>query len=412
MMLERAQTFDQSVADKFETASWDMPRQNFALFRRCIHPWGWWVHEIADELQQFFVELIEGKRPRLAIFAPPQHGKSRSVTDFIAWVAGQNPDLKTIFASFSGDLGERTNIDLQRTFNSDSYLKIFGRTRIGIPGWKCTTDLIEYCDYRGSFRNTVNGMELHLGVIDDPVKGRQEASSKTIRDRTWNWFVDDFMGRFHRDAGLLLIQTRWHVDDLAGRFLQRYADNVKVLSYPAIAEVDEIHRLFDFQEQRYKRVTRKHGQSLFEEWKPLDFLLDQKKGKTIASWESLYQQRPIVVGGGELPIEKLQLVGVWSTRDTSEVQARCRYWDEASSLAADASYTAGVLMHRMKNGKFVISDVVHGADDREKLIKRTAEADKKIYKNYEIGIEQPAWIVRHGSRADDNPQPRWLPCLR
>jgi hypothetical protein len=86
--------------------------------------------------------------------------------------------------------------DLVRVLNSETYIKIFGRTRIGLPGWKMTTELIEYSDYRGSFRYTtslgsVTGLELHLGVIDDPVKGRQEAFSKQIRDRTWHWFTDD-----------------------------------------------------------------------------------------------------------------------------------------------------------------------------------------------------------------------------
>jgi hypothetical protein len=49
------------------------------------------------------------------------------------------------------------------------------------------------------------------------VKGRQEAFSKTVRDRTWSWFIDDFRTRFNKDAGLLAIGTRWHVDDVLGR---------------------------------------------------------------------------------------------------------------------------------------------------------------------------------------------------
>jgi hypothetical protein len=64
-----------------------------------------------------------------------------------------------------------------------------------VNGWQCNTSPIEYADRFGSFRNTttmgsINGMELHIGVIDDPVKGRMEASSKTTRERLWNWFTD------------------------------------------------------------------------------------------------------------------------------------------------------------------------------------------------------------------------------
>ena len=41
----------------------------------------------------------------------PQHGKSRMVTDFITWAAGKNPDLNTIFTSYSDELGTTAQRD-------------------------------------------------------------------------------------------------------------------------------------------------------------------------------------------------------------------------------------------------------------------------------------------------------------
>ena len=69
----------------------------------------------------------------------------------------------------------------------------------------CNTQLIEFVDQRGSFRNTtvegqINGFELHLGVIDDPVKGRAEVQYKTARDKTWSWFTDDLLSRMSRQT--------------------------------------------------------------------------------------------------------------------------------------------------------------------------------------------------------------------
>jgi hypothetical protein len=46
-----------------------------------------------------------------------------------------------------------------------------------------------------------------------------------------------------RNAGLLIIATRWHVDDLLGRLLDKFGDKVRVLRYPALAEHDETHWL-------------------------------------------------------------------------------------------------------------------------------------------------------------------------
>jgi hypothetical protein len=96
-----------------------------------------------------------------------------------------------------------------------------------VHGWQFNTNLIEFADRAGSFRNTtingsINGMELHLGVIDDPVKGRAEAQGKGNRDKIWHWFTDDWGARFAKDASRLIIMTRWHVDDLLGRFIEHW----------------------------------------------------------------------------------------------------------------------------------------------------------------------------------------------
>ena len=92
-------------------------RDSFWAFRKFMRPdmvWGWFVEDVALHLQQFYRDMCAGKRPKLAILAPPQHGKSWTVTDFAAWMAGKRPDFKTIFASFSDDLGVRTNLDVKR----------------------------------------------------------------------------------------------------------------------------------------------------------------------------------------------------------------------------------------------------------------------------------------------------------
>ena len=162
--------------------------------------------------------------------------------DFAAWEAGKNPSLKTIYASFSDELGVLRNMNLQRLFTSQRYHHIFPNLRIGGPGYQCNASLIEFAGGAGSFRNTtvngpITGMEQHLGVLDDFVKGRAEANSKLQRDRTWHWFTDDFSPRFSKDSALLVICTRWHVDDLVGRLMQKFPE-MRVLSFSAIAEED------------------------------------------------------------------------------------------------------------------------------------------------------------------------------
>ena len=363
-------------------------RENFLAFRLYMHPellWSWWQCDAAEKLQEFYEDFVAGKRPKLILQAPPQHGKTTLLEDFIIWCTGKNPNLKVIFASYSDDLGIRVNVDLQRLYASERYRRVFPYTTISESNvvaqegrYLRNSSVIEYVGHQGSFRNTtvegqITGQGLDLGFIDDPIKGRAEASSKVTRDKTWNWLTDDFYTRFSNHAGMLMIMTRWHIDDPVGRWIVRFPET-KILRYTAIATEDETYR--------------KKGEPLFPEHKSLEFLMERKKLLTEASWESIYQQHPIVVGGGMLPVEKLRVIQQFGR---SKVTTTVRYWDKAGSDTEDAAYTAGVRMHSMSDGTFVISHVVRGqwgALEREEKIKAWTETDASEFNSYEVHVEQ------------------------
>ena len=392
-------------ADEYVGSYHALARNDFAFFRQLIHPemlWGWWTDEVARELTRFYRDLIEGRRPKLALMAPPQHGKSWTIRDFIAWIAGKDPDLKIIFASYSDELGTTANRHVFRTISgNNAFRKIFPGLRAGAAGWSANANLIEFVGRNGAFRNTtvdgaITGFGLDLGVIDDPVKGHAEACSKLHRDKTWAWFTNDFMTRFANNAGLLIIMTRWHVDDVLGRMIESYGDGLRVLRYPAVAETTSWRwrKVLTVGEDGrcrfgWKNELVRKGDALFPEHKPLPFLNELSNLMTQASWEALYQQHPIIVGGGELPIEKLRTLTYF---DRSKVVASVRYWDKAcTDNSEDAAYTAGVLMHRMTDGTFVIAHIARGrwsVLEREKCIKTLAECDSKTCASYCVWIEQ------------------------
>lgn len=330
-------------------------RESFFAYRKLINPkskWGWWQEEIANELQLFFDDLIAGKRPKLVIQAPPQHGKSVQIIDFISWLAGKNPDCRTIYTSFSERLGVRANLRLQRLYDSDIYQELFPQTQINksnsvtVSGqYLRNREILEYCDHTGYFRNTtvggsITGESLDLGVIDDPIKGRKEANSLTVRDSVWDWFTDDFFTRFSEDAGLLCILTRWHVDDPIGRLIEKYPD-VKVLSYPAIADKNEKHR--------------KEGDALFPEHKSLDFLLERKMMMDSTSWLSLYQQNPIIVGGDIIK-------GSWFGRYSMLpiIKHRKIFADTAQKTKEHNDYSVFECWGYGDDGKIYLIDMIRG----------------------------------------------------
>jgi hypothetical protein len=135
------------------------------------------------------------------------------------------------------------------------------------------------------------------------------------------------MTRFAALSGMIILMTRWHVDDLLGRYLKlKKESEVRIVQFPAIAETDEPHR--------------RAGEALFPALKPLDFLLERKNVMSKASWESEYQQNPIITGGGIFPIEKLGIVPVF---DRSQIAQTARGWDKAGTAGGDGAFTAGVL---------------------------------------------------------------------
>ena len=383
-LLRKSRVFTQICQPLFspipEDLLWEECKACFWTFRRYMRPTmkcGWWQHEVACELQRFYCSLIKGERPKLVLMAPPQHGKTEQVTDFLAWNAGKQPDLKTIFASYGDDLGIKVNRDLQRIMSSERYVAIFGH-RLGESGsgWLRNANVLEYVRHCGLFRNTtvegqITGQGLDIGIVDDPIKGRAEANNKAVRDKTWGWFTDDFFTRFSDSAGLIMIMTRWHLDDPVGRFIER--GDAKILRYPAIAEEDEKHR--------------RKGEALFPEHKSLSYLLERKAMLDQAGWESEYQQNPIMVGGGMFPIEKFNVVPALNLR---EIKRSVRYWDKAGT-ADGGAFTVGVLMHWLHDGRFVIADSRRGqwaALDREKIIKSTAEIDRQMFPTHFIWVEQ------------------------
>lgn len=366
-------------------------RENLWAFRQYIDPKlkrGWWAKQVSYELQDFYTRLKNGHRPKMLLMAPPQHGKSRAVQDFIGWVSGKNNALRTIFASFSDDLGTKTNTVLQRMMDDDKYRAAFPLTQLSpMSGgdrsgrYQRNSKLLEFIDAEGSFRNTtvegqINGKTLDLGIIDDPIKGRAEASNPHMRDKVWNWLMDDFFSRFDDNAGMLMIMTRWHMDDPAGRFISHFP-NTKVLRYPAEATARSI---------RENSEPRKVGDVLFPEFKSKEFILERKGSYTASSWESLYQQDPIISGGGFFHIAEFKIIGSFSR---ANIKKSVRYWDKAGTHGGGA-FTAGILMHLMNDGEFIIEDVVRGqwsAWDREQRIKQTGEIDQANGRT-EIWVEQ------------------------
>ncbi|ETR72943.1 MAG: chaperone and heat shock protein 70 [Candidatus Magnetoglobus multicellularis str. Araruama] len=314
-------------------------RKNFWAYRRYIRGreflYNWFIVDMTRNLQQFYIDYKRGLKPIYIFNTPPQHGKSWALSDLISFICADDPGLRVIFGSFSDALGIRTNNYCQRTWSSSRSKAIFPDFNIPLSNvvtqanqFKRNKSLIEYYSVKnqkvGYFRNTtvngaVTGESLDIGIIDDPLKGRKEANSKLILDSIWDWFTDDYYTRASKNAGFLIVMTRWGVSDLVGRILARMSESdnyIKLIKYKAIAEEDEQYR--------------KKGEALFPELKDINFLLKRKSLMTDIGWQSTYQQEPILTGGNifkesywrywtELPKLKLKFITVDTAQKTKTI---------------------------------------------------------------------------------------------
>lgn len=354
--------------DLIEALAIHEARESFWAFRQYMTPGlklGWWQRDIARVLTEFYDELVGGGRPKYVIEAPPQHGKSVQILDFIAWLAGKHPELRTIYTSFSERLGVRANLRMQRMLDSPRYKRVFPDTTLNKSNVVTVSsqhlrnrEILEYVGHEGFFRNTtvrgsITGEGLDLGVIDDPIKGREAAGSAVVRDATWDWFTDDFFSRFSEDAGLLAILTRWHIDDPIGRLVAA-DDTVKVFKYPALATRDEAHRAT--------------GAPLFPEHKSLEFLLERKKVMASTNWAALYQQSP-TVEGGEI------IRGEWFFRYDilPPIDYRKIYADTAQKTAERNDYSVLECWGLGVDKRAYLIDMARGKWEAPELRRRTVE---------------------------------------
>lgn len=276
--------------------------ESFVLQTKEDYVINWHHRQLMKKLQDF----AEGKIKKLLVFMPPQHGKSELTSRRLpAFILGLNPDAKIVGASYSSELSKSFNREVQRIMDSREYSAIFPNTKLS--GQNVVTDdrgsylrnanIFEVVGRSGFYKSvgvggSLTGTPVDIGIIDDPIKGPQQANSLTYRASLWEWYTQVFSTRLHNDSQILITQTRWHEKDLAGRIIEEMqkdgSDEWEIISYPAVLENEG---------QRYPGDKRNLGEALWEDRHSLERLLDAKK-KNPRAFQALYQQDPKPLEGG------------------------------------------------------------------------------------------------------------------
>lgn len=255
---------------------------------------------LLSKLQDVEEKIIDN----LMVFMPPGSAKSTYVDIvFVPWYMAKHARHNVILASYASPIAQKQGRRARQLLKSTSFNNLFPDVRLeednrAADKWALTNGS-EYMS--AGILSGLTGNRAHLGILDDPIKGREQAESDTIRQKTWDAYIDDFCSRLIPGAPQIMILTRWHEDDPAGRILPegwngesgdfkgRDGRNWHVLCLPAIAD-----RADD-------PLEREVGETLWPEWFSLDhwkpFQTDNR------TWSSLYQQKPKPIGGGDFKKE-------------------------------------------------------------------------------------------------------------
>ena len=247
-------------------------------------------------MAHYLQKLERGDITRLAIFMPPRMGKTKLASeDFGSWYLGRNPTHEAVFGTYAQDRADDVGKAVRDAMLTKTYEGIFPQASLksDAKGSRKFQTISGGWYYAVGWGGALTGRGANLLILDDLIKDRADAMSKTNRRKREAWFTSTAYTRLMKDENgiegrILLIMTRWAYDDIAAYLLNDLAhEKWNIINLPAIAEDKDA-------------LGREVGEPLWEEKQDLKRLRTIKQSVPADDWSSLYQQRPLPKEGGLL----------------------------------------------------------------------------------------------------------------
>lgn len=291
-------------------------------------------------------KVADGKIKRLFVFEPPRHGKSETVSRlFAAYFLYRYPERWVGLTSYAADLAYTLSRNAR-----ENYLRVvegLSEQASAVKQWETGAGGGLWAAGAGG---PATGKGFHLGIVDDPIKNAEDASSDALRAKLQDWWNSTWYTREEPwsdtdpTGAMIVVQTRWHEDDLAGWLLEQEKqaeddddrERWHIVNLPAIAEEQDL-------EQFPATCTvepdwRTPGQALCPERRPIEKL--KRIAKRIGGYffDALFQQRPTAKEGEFFKVGKFQPVDALPAG-----LIKCRAWDlAATDDKKDSARTVGV----------------------------------------------------------------------
>jgi predicted phage terminase large subunit-like protein len=346
----------------------------------------WHIEYLSAELQEI-AERVAQRLPKkhdLIINIPP--GTTKTLTAsimFPAWCWTRWHWMRFITASYSGALSLESAEYSRDLVRSRRFKRIYPELEIKPDkDTKGNFRIIKHLDtgrvsvggnrFSTSVGGTLTGFHGHILIVDDPLNPNEAVSEQELKNSV-HWF-DQTLPTRKTDKEVtptILIMQRLHQGDPAGHILAKKKPTTKLISLPGECRTyaEQVHPA---------RLKDAYIDDLLDPVRmPWSVLAELEVDLGQYGYASQIGQNPTPPGGGLFRVEHLENQILTAMPPDVSIVASVRAWDKAGSEGKGA-YTVGAKMHRLANGKFIISDLKRGqwaTHEREAVIRSTAEGD-------------------------------------
>jgi predicted phage terminase large subunit-like protein len=295
----------------------------------------------------------DGEIKRLLGLMPPGSAKSTYTSIvFPVHTMGRFPNTQVITANYGADLPRKWGRKARAIVRQENFRRVFD-TRLSAESSAADEwALANGSEYMGAgILSGITGNRADGVIWDDLIKGREQADSELIRQKTWDAYFDDLLTRKKPQAWEIGVTTRWHEDDVAGRILPAGYDGESgfiecrdgnrwyVVCIPAEAERDD------------DVLGRAVGERIWPEWFGPDHFTPFKRN--VRTWSALYQQRPAPEEGDYFKADWLRPIEKLPAKQTLRVYGGSDY----AVTAHGGDYTVHAVVGLDSEGRMYLLDL-------------------------------------------------------
>ena len=327
-------------------------------------------------IEDRIIDMAGGNSIQVMFSCPPRHGKTWFISRVLpAWYLGRFPNKRVLLITYQQDFSRTQSRHARNIF------KAYGNAVFGLNVSEDTgaANQWDIAGYEGGMEavgagGAITGKGADLLIIDDLVKGFEEATSLTLLEKRWEWFLTDVYSRIEPGGSVLIIMTRWSSADLIGQIQasqegyepetddENPFDGWETINFPALATDHDV-------------LGRKPGDALFPERYPVKKLRSIKavQDRVHGSFwfEALYNGNPIPYKGNLIQLEWFE-----NNRYAHEEIAQFKREDwESIIISADtasketeiADYTVFTIWG-IKGGYYYLLDVIRDKMEYPELL--------------------------------------------